>query len=629
LDGSWQVDIAYNTFLGSWLDRNVIFTYGPLYQLLTSLPSIIFGFSTGFFFSTITVVFFWAAILLTFFTAKLLLRSEPAWKRSIFLALVVIFWSSFEIRLATELFLFALFLQLVDGMVTRHRSIPWAAGSCGISLICAFMLSADTGMYSALAIIIVMAVAAALNWKSVPVLIRLLLFGMLSLVVFAVLGIAINVVLGGGPFAYRFLREGYELVSVYRWIVPFPMSSLDARVFGWTVGTGFFIIAAAWFWRDSHSEATTRRPLFLLSAALFAFVLLQSGLVRSDWGHILMGLSPIVFFALSVLIGTGSAPILRASLCLFVAIGITAIAAGPFPSFIPKNVIANYSFHPGLAATNCQGVYLDHACFSVPAGRILSATSAFLQEHTAATDSVLIFPYENEAGVAARRLVAGGVLQNYLIGGDYLTRRQLDGFEFQRPSHGLYFANGSGIDGVTDFSRTPLVWLYMQSHYVAVAELTPGVFALVRDESRAVRQQSSPLVATARSVAITGTDQTIDLGAVRWPQGAEFLKLRLTVHYSPVWKVRKPARLTVEVELADGTRKRTNLVVPPNQASEVWVYPGDEENLGQFFSSEEAIWPDQRAPVVRIRIIVTKMDWVSLMPAQVTVEKAEVISLLP
>ena len=635
VDDSWQIDIAYKASIGKWLGRDVIFTFGPLYQLITSLPSRVLGFSVASFLAARGLPAFGVTIALTWATSKLLLAAESAWKRALFIVLIVVFWSPLEIRASTNLFFFALFWHVVDRLVNQRSRPLWAAGLCAVSLMGALMLSADTGLYSAAALFVIVMAAAALHWRSRETVIRLLLLGLLTLVGFAVLGVATNVILGGGLFAYRFLRDSYAIISSYRWFLPAPMVPADAMVAGCTAAIGFLILLLAWRWRDPQSETVTRRPLFLLSAPLFALIVLQSALVRSDWGHIVMGLFPVIFFALAVLLGNGTASVLRVLTCVFLAIGLTGMTAGPFPAFLPRSIaatLASYSFGPDTIPANCRWTYLDHVCFGLPDGKTLALTTAYLQQHTAVGDSILIFPYENEVGVVARRNVAGAVLQNYMVGGDYLTNRQLRGYESQRPPRGLYFVDGPGvvdIDEVTNFSRTPLIWFYMQNHYKTEAEVTPGVFALVRDDNRAeeVRQQSTALPGVEQSVVIA-TPQIIDLGPIRWPQDADFLKLRLELHYSPLWKLRKPARVAVELKLADGSSKRTYLAVPPNTPYDAWIFPWDEGSLGKFLDPLEANWRGSvRPPVVGVKIIIETPDWISMLPERVTVLGAEAVSL--
>ena len=47
LDGSWILDTSYKAAGGIWLGRDVAFTYGPLFQWLSSAPSRRIGISVG------------------------------------------------------------------------------------------------------------------------------------------------------------------------------------------------------------------------------------------------------------------------------------------------------------------------------------------------------------------------------------------------------------------------------------------------------------------------------------------------------------------------------------------------------------------------------------------------------
>ena len=47
LDGSWILDTSYKAAGGIWLGRDVAFTYGPLFQWLSSAPSRWIGISVG------------------------------------------------------------------------------------------------------------------------------------------------------------------------------------------------------------------------------------------------------------------------------------------------------------------------------------------------------------------------------------------------------------------------------------------------------------------------------------------------------------------------------------------------------------------------------------------------------
>jgi hypothetical protein len=506
-------------------------------------------------------------------------------------------------------------------------------------LILAFMLSADTGFYAAIALVLILAVSAVINWKSEGNLTRLARFGLLSLAGFALFGIGANVVMGDQPFGFRFLRDAYQIVSTYRWIEPVSMSSNSSRALAWTLAAAVLTFCTALFKRDFRSRMSARSRLFLLSSPLFALVVLQSALVRPGWEHMVIGLFPVICFSLVVLLGTGASSITRTSVCLLIAVGGTGLITGPVSWLRPHNVITNYSFHPRREASTCSGIYVDGVCFDSTTFGVrhdataLQVTSDFLRQTTAPTDSVIVFPYENVVGDAARRLVAGGVLQNYLIGGEYLTRRQIAGLETLRPRYGVYFLDWPGVykvDDVGNFTRTPQVWFYMQQHYRAERQIAPGILALVRDESRAgrVRQQPYMLSGIGGDFVVTENPQTIDLGKISWPNDADFLRLTMTMHYPMYWKLLKPAQVTIIVRLADGSEKQTKAVLRPNISNEVWVYPWGDEGLGGFFYPAPA-GPRVVLPpaVVGIKIRIARFDWISVMPTRVIVSRAEAVSL--
>lgn len=639
LDDSWRIDIIYKALIGVWLDRNVIFTYGPLYQLITVIPARLLGVSLRTFYATSAVTLIWTTIVLTFGTAKILLHSEPAWKRALFLVLVVGFWSPLDVRTSAVLFFYAVFIACIDTILRPHPGLLVRAAGCAFLLILAFMLSADTGFYAVIAFVLILAVSAVVNRKSAGDLSRMAKFGFLSLAGFALFGIGINLALGDRPFGFRFLRDAYQIVSTYRWIEPVSMPSNSSRILMWTLAAAVLIFGTALF-RDFRSTTSACSRVFLLSSPLFALVVLQSALVRPGWEHMIIGLFPIILFSLVVLLGTGVSSITRTSVCLLIAVGGTGLIAGPVSWLRPHSVIANYSFHLRREASTCSGIYVDGVCFDSTTtlsvrhdATALQATSDFLRQTTVSTDSLMVFPYENVVGDAARRLVAGGVLQNYLIGGDYLTRRQIAGLETLRPRYGVYFLDWPGVykvDDVSSFTRTPQVWFYMQRHYRAESQIAPGILALVRDESRAgrIRQQPYVLSGIGGDFAVTENPQTIDLGKINWPNDADFLKLTMTMHYPLYWKLLKPSQVTVIVRLADGSEKQAKVVLRPNIPNEVWVYPWGDEGLGRFFYPAPASPQVVLQPaVVGIAIRIARFDWISVMPTRVIVSRADAVSL--
>jgi hypothetical protein len=95
----------------------------------------------------------------------------------------------------------------------------------------------------------------------------------------------------------------------------------------------------------------------------------------------------------------------------------------------------------------------------------------------------------------------------------------------------------------------------MLRHYRSAGEaLSPGIFGLLRDDSRAARISIEPqsLGLASQTFRIGKRSSVLDLGALHW-QAGDFLRVRLTAHYGFWWKLRKPESLQLEIMRDDGS----------------------------------------------------------------------------
>src|SRR5579863_3234393 len=111
LDGSWLLDISYKASGGIWLGRDVLFTYGPLFQWLSSAPSRWIGISMGTIYATWHTLPLLLVVITTFLTARLLLPEAAPWRRALLLLLAVVFWSPPDLRFSLCLLAFAIFVR--------------------------------------------------------------------------------------------------------------------------------------------------------------------------------------------------------------------------------------------------------------------------------------------------------------------------------------------------------------------------------------------------------------------------------------------------------------------------------------------------------------------------------------
>jgi len=295
--------------------------------------------------------------------------------------------------------------------------------------------------------------------------------------------------------------------------------------------------------------------------------------------------------------------------------------------------------HP---SSTCPDGYreLDHACFPNEFADVLQTTAGYLQQHSSQRDAVLIYPYQYMFAAAAHRDVAGDVEQSFMANSPYLTQFDIAGMERVKAPVGLFFRDATPreyasptlslpIDEVSNFTRTPDIWFWVFRNYRSDQPLTPGVLGLLRDDSRAaeISRQEYPLALPAHGYRIAQPSAAIDLGAPDWPiGGADFLRLRMKVRYNPLWKLRKPERLQLEITRADGSRSLRSFVIEPNVESEVWFYPWDEADLLRYFDADESHWRASLRPAItNLRLVVSPLDWFSQQAESVTINAADAV----
>jgi len=627
IDDSWILDTSFKASRGLWLGRDVAFTYGPLFQWLWSAPSRWMGISMGAIYDSCVTLPLWCTYLFGYLTLTLLLPEQPAWKRFVLLLLLGVFWATVEGRIAFAVVLFAVFLRGWYA-VQEHILSPVLLGCCA-ALLCAaaFLYSTDTGIY-ALAGLALSFAGVAWDGRGKLHMLRtyasaLLAFALASLV----LVIVINAFMAK-PFDFRFWKNTLAIFSGYRWIEPASMSKPGKiRLLATLIASGI-VFSVRGFIAHRDDFSITARSGFLLSAFGLCFLTMQSGLVRSDVGHIVVASYATVFLTGVVLFSFVS----RIASAVAVVLAVTcSLMFGGQPSLLAA---LRYNYEQlRRPSTTCppRFVEFDRVCYPDEFAKTLQTTAGFLQQHSGPRDFMVVFPFQNIFGIASRRNVAGGVLQSYLVSGPYLSQVDIAGLERAAAPVGLYLPDGNlsaPIDGVPNFTRSPEVWLWMFRHYRGEQELVPGILGLQRDDSRAdsIAMQVQPLNIAGR-YAIPRRHAILELGGVTWPvAGADFLRLRLKVRYSPWWKIRKPARLVLEIERADSSDDLKPFIVQPNVSSEVWFYPWDDTDLAHYFGADETRWrTGSRPAIVRLRLLVMPLDWVSVKPDVIEVQSADAI----
>jgi len=586
---------------------------------------------------------------------RLLLAEQPAWKRALLLLLLLVFWLVFwewSLQIAFPILLFAIFLRGWYA-VAEERAKSYALGiAAALLCVIAFLLSSDTGLYSAAAwVIATAAVSFEQGWNKHAIgrcTVALLAYTVSGFVFV----LAVNAAMGG-VFDFRFWRDSAEIVRVYRWATPTAMTDASTvrLLVALFVGAVVFLFRAST--RSKRNPVTTERTGFLLGGFTFALVMLQSSLVRSDNWHVDNGAFALVLLTGTVLFSFQSTLILSAGLLLAMACSMLSAHRAFGPSIV-LGLVRQLRQPP----TQCPAGFreFDHGCFAPEFAAMIQSSASYLGQHSGPQEYIVVFPYQTMFGIASRRSVAGGLMQAYTASGPYLPQLEIAGLESAPAPAGLYVSDlewGSRgghtglsetdivrwhnlalsfpVDGTYNFTRAPAPWFWMLRHYRAEGgALSPGIFGLLRDDSRAARisMQAQTLGLAAQRFPIRERSSVVDVGSPIWPAGADFLRLRLTVRYRFWWKLRKPENMEVEITRADGSTELRSFIAQPNVSSEIWLYPWNQPDLASYLDADETHWRTTPRPAItRLRIVLTPWDWVSVAPSAIELEAADSVRI--
>jgi len=650
IDDSWHLDEVFKLSHGIWVGRDVAFTHGPIYQWLSSVPARFLGVSIGAIYATWVAVLAWCAFVCVYLTLRLLLAEQPAWKRALLLSLLLVCWLvlwEWSLQVAFPVLLFAIFLRgwhaVIDGRA-KNYALGIVAALLGVI---AFLISSDTGVYSAAAWVIATAAIVFEERRNKHIVGSCLVAVLAYAVSGFVFVLAVNAVMGT-TFDFRFWKDSAQIMSAYRWATPAAMTDAGTmRLLGTLfAGAAVFLFRAGS--RSKQNPATTERAGFLLGGFALAAVMLQSALVRSDIQHVASGTFAMVLLAGTVLFSFQSARISSAAVLLAILCSMLFLRPASEPVTLIR--LVRQLLRP---KTQCP-VYLrefDRGCFAPEFTAMLQSTTSYLVQHTGLREDIVVFPYQTMFGIASRRSVAGGLMQPYTASGPYLSQLEIAGLERAPAPAGVYvtdlelvfrdglpglseadrvrqrnLAVGVPMDATYSFTRTPELWFWMLRHYRAEGgALSPGIFGLLRDDSRTARisMQAQTLGLAAQTFPLRQRSSVVDLGVPNWTAGADFLRLRLTVRYGCWWKVRKPENMQLEITHADGSSELRGFIAQPNVSNELWLYPWSQADLANYLDADESHWRTTPRPAItRLHIVATPLDWVSVAPDAIVLEGA-------
>ena len=634
-DFSFALDAVAKARQGVWLGRDVTMTYGPLFQWLYNRIALLHGSSAGAAYLALWMLQFWGIVILFYAAGALFLRRQAPWKRLFCLLLLVIFWAPvfdalFDMKMLLPMAALGADLALTRSLPGNPLGVLWRAGVAAALVMLGFLLAADSGVYCVAALAIVLLVRAFAERDNFRTMVRFALWSA-ALGALGVLGVN---ALMGPALDFRFWRATYENVAQYRWSVNIPMSEPTAQRFWATVAVALAIFAAEWLRRKRAGSANDREGGVAFWAMLvFGIAALQSGTVAGERFHVAMSLVPLIAFSCYVLMGATQSreaewkPVWPA----VIALGLTAAFTGPNHIFIPRNLAAGFQAANVSIPCRANTHELDGICIQEPNFQKMASIIGAVNQSSATTDSVAVFPYQNFYGFFAHRRVAGAVMQNYVEAGEWQTRQQLDSYQQLQPKLALFFADDTAsvyLNHVPNFTREPQVVLYLLRWYRQIGEPAPGVLLLERDPKWAAAMQAMAVPLTAHGETYE-TEAGKEYALMQTAAAPDFLRVRLRLDYPVWWRLLKPGRIIFHVRHADGGEKRVPVMVQPGRDYEIWIYPWADSEIAMYFAADEHMWrgTNSRSPVTGVSVELLNQDWASVSPRRMELVEVDAITL--
>ena len=68
----------------------------------------------------------------------------------------------------------------------------------------------------------------------------------------------------------------------------------------------------------------------------------------------------------------------------------------------------------------------------------------------------------------------------------------------------------------------------------------------------------------------------------------------------------------------------------PNRNNDIWIYPWDDKQMGDYFLPDKSQWRSGNRPAITaMTLLVTPIDWLSVVPRSVVIESVGAVRLNP
>jgi hypothetical protein len=635
IDMAWHLGLPMSLARGEWAGRDFIFTYGPLYQLTHA-----FGLLTPPHDLAALLRFFWLPdTLITLLIVWLALRltgAPLAWRAAGYLLWVFFFP---PLSMPPIYYTVEYGIKPLGGLLVPACAFLLPAGArrpgWATLLLCAalaptlVLYSFDLGATVLGAIVAVVGTLFAATLRlgggaGVEARRRALWAGAAVAAGLALFVAALWLAGWEGYFRYSLeLASGYsaKFASAGK---PAYFASLAAAVL-----TGLAALLLS-FLRlrgalKSGDAAAARRTMALVGLAWFCLGWSRGGLMRSDYGHILMAAAPTLF-----LVGAFLPCYLRAE---------GRRLAGPaFAGALALMLATPYGWPHEFVLRTAPSAGLVYRVGGVRRVEFKPATLEVIPENrldeieaarALPGRSLFAWPHEAYLNVIAGKDNPVLTVQPYAALTEVLERETVRRLKSVPDLHVFMLTTQGELSEVENLTRTSIISRYLLEGFELAAPPTEK-FALLRPASGGPRVwREEELALTPRSYA-PGEGRSLAVGfegeAARDVRASDLLLLRLRVSRTMLPGFRKPGHQTFTFVLSDGTERKQTILLPQDgRPHEILVSAATfRDPLFVSLFSRTKVWRSQER-LVGLRLGWEPVDWLSARPREITLERVALL----
>ncbi|KAB8143370.1 hypothetical protein F8S13_10150 [Chloroflexia bacterium SDU3-3] len=574
LDCSWRADLQYKLDNNQLSGRDFIFTYGPVSQYIFSIGQAITP--TGSVADSMPYIYVGPYIVAILALACVLVLSPWInWQGSLLtLTLFIILDVILNMRALVSIVALVIFSSAING---SNRYIKLKSIIAGLVCFLAQTITFDSGIFCAAACTALYAIHLFIYYKENGLsqikahIIRILMPYLLFIGTFIALNIGIDIFYVATSnnysfFDYQFLN--LQLVQAYNYTMGSswePDNLFTLVIFSIPVYCVFVLLSI-------FSGLDKEKRYAYIGLGIMSLLQLKGALVRSDNGHVMIALSPLILlFALLIVENNKQHLRIIGSLLLILLIGAWPNSAG----ITTLRLVAELPQNPAALIKHIR----DIRSYRLPVDTVVPSE---LQAKIDRDSHILNFPNENIMAIALGHQNIAPVLQPYSAHNSLLQSMYVhQASAFKDTTNIIYGIDFGMPDQVDNITRTPQIFEYIFNNFERVDD------SLYKKNYFLLKPRKQPIAFPTKAISSATEDSnngriTINL---KEPATCTLVKVRMSVRYPLTSSLGRPTPLSIKLRLKGGDiLERRIPAIDVGKEFATYVYVGNAADFPSMFA---------------------------------------------